>query len=123
MLHNGSKAVLKFVTYDRPIGPAITNNPCSQKPPFNVLTSLVPFSPVCASVWCCGIISLYLLLYIIIYFLFTSMTTRAASHAGSWYNASPSILSSDLDKWLAKAAKDSKEMDLPIPGARVIIAP
>lgn len=51
------------------------------------------------------------------------MTTRAASHAGSWYTAGPSILSSELDGWLAKVVKDSKEKELPIPGARVIIAP
>jgi len=51
------------------------------------------------------------------------MTTRAPSHAGSWYTANQTILSSDLDKWLAKVAEDSEEEVLPIPGARVIIAP
>jgi MEMO1 family protein len=51
------------------------------------------------------------------------MTTRAASHAGSWYTASPSILSSELDGWLAKVVDGSKGINLPIPGARVIIAP
>lgn len=51
------------------------------------------------------------------------MTTRAATHAGSWYTANSSKLSAQLDKWLADVVKESKEKELPIPGARIIIAP
>lgn len=51
------------------------------------------------------------------------MTTRPASHAGSWYSASAFRLSSQLDQWLADATEGSKGEKLPIHGARVIIAP
>jgi len=51
------------------------------------------------------------------------MTTRPATHAGSWYTASSSKLSAQLDKWLGDVVNDSEEKELPIPGARVIIAP
>jgi MEMO1 family protein len=51
------------------------------------------------------------------------MTTRAATHAGLWYKASSSELSTQLDEWLADVVKGSEEKELPIPGARVIIAP
>jgi MEMO1 family protein len=51
------------------------------------------------------------------------MTTRAASHAGSWYTASSSKLSGQLDGWLADVVKKSEAREFPLPGARVIIAP
>jgi MEMO1 family protein len=66
------------------------------------------------------------------------MTTRVASHAGSWYSAAPKELSATLDEWLEEIGSHVKEVDveigdsarqclewntLPIPGARVIIAP
>jgi len=51
------------------------------------------------------------------------MTTRAPSHAGSWYSANPSELSTQLDKWLGEVAEAPKGKDLPVPSGRVIIAP
>ena len=51
------------------------------------------------------------------------MTTRAASHAGSWYSSMPSELSTELDEWLAEVPESIESRKLPIPGARVIIAP
>lgn len=66
------------------------------------------------------------------------MTTRVASHAGSWYSAAPKELSSTLDEWLDEVGSRVEEVNigigdnaeqclewntLPIPGARVIIAP
>lgn len=51
------------------------------------------------------------------------MSTRAASHAGSWYEEDPRTLSKQLDGWLSKVPENVKGDDLPIPGARVIIAP
>lgn len=72
------------------------------------------------------------------------MSTRKASHAGSWYDANPEKLKTSLDAWLAHAqalldgtlpfpkalfdrwlAQAIAEFDgtLPVPGARMIIAP
>ncbi|KAG8625414.1 hypothetical protein KVT40_007165 [Elsinoe batatas] len=62
------------------------------------------------------------------------MSVRGASHAGSWYTASGSQLSSQLDGWLNDVKTPVKgigqasssavsEDSLPVPGARVIIAP
>ncbi|THW29342.1 UPF0103-domain-containing protein [Aureobasidium pullulans] len=61
------------------------------------------------------------------------MSTREASHAGSWYSSSKSQLSSQLDGWLSKVDLPVKPIGqvssqeslstLPVPGARVIIAP
>lgn len=51
------------------------------------------------------------------------MSTRAAKHAGSWYEEDPRKLSKELDGWLSKVPDNVKGDDLPIPGARVIIAP
>ena len=66
------------------------------------------------------------------------MTTRAASHAGSWYSAAPKELSATLDEWLEAVGSAVEEVSvgiggnagqclkwntLPIAGARVIIAP
>ena len=54
----------------------------------------------------------------------TLMTTRAASHAGSWYSDHGPTLSSQLDGWLSKVDKTIKDVGtIPQPGARVIIAP
>jgi predicted class III extradiol MEMO1 family dioxygenase len=49
------------------------------------------------------------------------MTTRIASHAGSWYTSNGKKLQSELDAWLESVNIEGNA--LPIPGARVIIAP
>jgi len=51
------------------------------------------------------------------------MGTREASHAGSWYEDDPSELSRQLDEFLGRVPETLDESSLPIPGARVIIAP
>lgn len=51
------------------------------------------------------------------------MTIRSASHAGSWYTASKTRLSSELDQWLDQVPNSIEEKTLPMSGARVIIAP
>ncbi|KAG9228184.1 MEMO1 family [Amylocarpus encephaloides] len=51
------------------------------------------------------------------------MTTRAASHAGSWYKRSPSVLALELEEYLAAVPSSINQQELPIPSARVIIAP
>ncbi|KFY09145.1 hypothetical protein V492_05581 [Pseudogymnoascus sp. VKM F-4246] len=52
------------------------------------------------------------------------MSTRAASHAGSWYSSAPATLSNELDGWLAQVPDSIDGRNkLPVPGARVIIAP
>ncbi|KAH0561966.1 hypothetical protein GP486_003329 [Trichoglossum hirsutum] len=52
------------------------------------------------------------------------MARRTASHAGSWYSASASTLSSQLDGWLDEVPDSiDGEGKLPPSGARVIIAP
>ncbi|TKA79120.1 hypothetical protein B0A55_02426 [Friedmanniomyces simplex] len=60
-------------------------------------------------------------------------STREASHADSWYSASKSQLNAQLDAWLAAVPTPVKCIgprtegqsitDLPVPGARMIIAP
>jgi predicted class III extradiol MEMO1 family dioxygenase len=51
------------------------------------------------------------------------MGTREASHAGSWYEDDAEELSSQLDAFLAGVPATLDDKSLPIPGARVIIAP
>lgn len=53
------------------------------------------------------------------------MAVREASHAGSWYSSSGPQLSAQLDTWLSAVAEDSLPGSdhLPLPGARVVIAP
>ena len=52
------------------------------------------------------------------------MTTREASHAGSWYSSNKRELSHELDTWLDEVPdKIEGGIQLPVPGARVIIAP
>ncbi|KAK3346208.1 MEMO1 family [Lasiosphaeria hispida] len=51
------------------------------------------------------------------------MGTREASHAGSWYEEDPIQLSSQLDEFLERVPNTLGESSVPIPGARVIIAP
>ncbi|ORY55513.1 MEMO1 family [Pseudomassariella vexata] len=49
--------------------------------------------------------------------------TREASHAGSWYKGNPTVLSQELDEFLADVPNSINDSSLPIPGAKVIIAP
>lgn len=52
------------------------------------------------------------------------MPSRKASHAGSWYSANRSKLIQQLDQWLAAVPGQTDGLgSLPIPGARIIIAP
>ncbi|KAH8669764.1 MEMO1 family [Tricladium varicosporioides] len=51
------------------------------------------------------------------------MTTRKASHAGSWYKGDPEKLDEQLDHFLAQVPDTNGDNTLPVPGARVIIAP
>lgn len=63
----------------------------------------------------------------------SNMTTREASHAGSWYSADPATLSRQLDSWLDAVPATTKpigpvssrggDVDIPSRGARVIVAP
>lgn len=58
---------------------------------------------------------------------------REASHAGSWYSDSKTKLNSQLDGWLdavhppvaciGPQSEGQTQSDLPVPGARMIIAP
>lgn len=51
------------------------------------------------------------------------MGTREASHAGSWYEDDGDELSSQLDNFLGQVPATLDDKSLPVPGARVIIAP
>lgn len=51
------------------------------------------------------------------------MSLRTAGKAGSWYVASPDDLGSELDEYLSDVPETVDDSTLPIPGARIIIAP
>ncbi|OAX79875.1 hypothetical protein ACJ72_05807, partial [Emergomyces africanus] len=52
------------------------------------------------------------------------MPSREATHAGSWYSDHEPTLSNQLDKWLAQVPDQLPGIGhLPVPGARIIIAP
>ncbi|PHH83293.1 hypothetical protein CDD82_2473 [Ophiocordyceps australis] len=51
------------------------------------------------------------------------MATRPATKAGAWYTGSPDALAKELDGFLAAVPDTIDASSLPIPGARVIIAP
>ncbi|KAK2742513.1 hypothetical protein FQN55_007799 [Onygenales sp. PD_40] len=52
------------------------------------------------------------------------MVARKATHAGSWYSDHGPTLSQQLDEWLAQVPDEIEGIGaLPVPGARVIIAP
>ncbi|PWY91191.1 UPF0103-domain-containing protein [Aspergillus heteromorphus CBS 117.55] len=52
------------------------------------------------------------------------MPSREASHAGSWYSDSQHTLTRQLDQWLAQVPDEIDGIgSLPVPGARIIIAP
>ncbi|KAF3762079.1 UPF0103-domain-containing protein [Cryphonectria parasitica EP155] len=50
-------------------------------------------------------------------------STREATHAGSWYERRADVLSRQLDEYLDRVPAATDGRDLPIPKARVIIAP
>ena len=49
--------------------------------------------------------------------------TREATHASTWYVGNAKQLSSQLDGWLEDVPDKVNDSGLPVPGARVIIAP
>lgn len=49
--------------------------------------------------------------------------TREATHANSWYDGNPGTLSGQLDGWLADVPSTINGSEVPIPNARVVIAP
>lgn len=52
------------------------------------------------------------------------MQSREASHAGSWYSDNQRTLTHQLDGWLAQVPNSIEGIgSLPVPGARIIIAP
>lgn len=52
------------------------------------------------------------------------MAPRDASHAGSWYSDNVRTLTRQLDQWLAQVPDEIDGIgQLPVPGARIIIAP
>ncbi|KAF9888319.1 hypothetical protein FE257_008752 [Aspergillus nanangensis] len=52
------------------------------------------------------------------------MQSRYASHAGSWYSDNQTTLTRQLDQWLAQVPDEIEGVGtLPLPGARIIIAP
>ncbi|KKK19283.1 hypothetical protein P175DRAFT_0429236 [Aspergillus ochraceoroseus IBT 24754] len=52
------------------------------------------------------------------------MSSRVASHSGSWYSDDRRTLTRELDQWLAQVPDTIEGLgSLPVPGARVIIAP
>lgn len=53
----------------------------------------------------------------------SKMGTRPPAKAGSWYVGQPDELEEELDEYLANVPEQVDGSSLPIPGARVIIAP
>ncbi|KAL2216628.1 MEMO1 family [Thermoascus aurantiacus ATCC 26904] len=52
------------------------------------------------------------------------MSSREPTHAGSWYSGNGQTLTRQLDQWLAQVPDEIEGLGkLPLPGARVIIAP
>ncbi|PGH11847.1 AmmeMemoRadiSam system protein B [Helicocarpus griseus UAMH5409] len=52
------------------------------------------------------------------------MPSREATHAGSWYSDHEPTLTRQLDQWLAQVPNELPGIgSLPVPGARIIIAP
>lgn len=49
------------------------------------------------------------------------MSTRAASHAGSWYTANGPELHKQLEGWLGKV--DASSLGYPLPSLKAIIGP
>ncbi|CAG1970160.1 unnamed protein product [Fusarium graminearum] len=50
-------------------------------------------------------------------------TTRPAKKAGSWYEKEAKVLKSELERYLAAVPESIDGVPVPIPGARVVIAP
>lgn len=56
--------------------------------------------------------------------LTTVMSSREASHAGSWYSDDGPTLSRQLDRYLDQVPNEIEGLgQLPVPGARIIIGP
>lgn len=53
----------------------------------------------------------------------TMSTTRPAEKAGSWYKDKPARLRDELQSYFTAVPESLDGVVLPIPGARVIIAP
>jgi predicted class III extradiol MEMO1 family dioxygenase len=51
------------------------------------------------------------------------MGTRPPAKAGSWYVRDPADLEEELDGYLADVSDTINGSSLPVPGARIIIAP
>lgn len=51
------------------------------------------------------------------------MATRPATKAGSWYVRDPQELEEQLDEYLGDVPANIDGSALPVPGARIIIAP
>lgn len=51
------------------------------------------------------------------------MAIRPASKAGTWYERSPDVLENQLKKFMAAVPDSIDGVPLPIPGARIVIAP
>ena len=51
------------------------------------------------------------------------MATRPAGKAGSWYVGDAEELDQELDGYMADVPKTIDGSNLPIPGARIVIAP
>ncbi|KAJ3522352.1 hypothetical protein NM208_g12897 [Fusarium decemcellulare] len=53
----------------------------------------------------------------------SNMATRPAEKAGLWYNGDPEVLKQELQEYLAAVPESVDQVPVPIPGARVVIAP
>lgn len=53
----------------------------------------------------------------------SSLNTRPPGKQGSWYLRDPEKLQEQLEGFLAQVPDQIDESELPIPGARIIIAP
>lgn len=53
----------------------------------------------------------------------TDTNTRPATKAGSWYTDDLEDLDAEINGFFAKVPETVDESSLPIPGARIIIAP
>lgn len=52
-----------------------------------------------------------------------TMATRPAAKAGSWYEKKPDVLEHQLRQFMAAVPGSIDGVQVPIPGARIVIAP